>query len=80
MPRQYDKKMKNEVAHLICVERKSTIKTAEEYKVPLKTVEKWVTAFNKNNKVFEENADWFTAFFLNFEFCDFLFFILFFFK
>lgn len=57
MPRQYEKKMKNEVAHLICVERKSTIKTAEEYKVPLKTVEKWVTAFNKNNKVFEENAD-----------------------
>ena len=57
MPRQYEKKMKNEVAHHICVERKSTIKTAEEYKVPLKTVEKWVTAFNKNNKVFEENAD-----------------------
>lgn len=56
MPSVYDKKLKNEVAHLICVERKSTIKTAEEYKVPLKTVEKWVTAFNKNNKVFEEDA------------------------
>ena len=57
MPGIYDKKLKNEVAHLICVERKSTIKTAEQYNVPLKTVEKWVTAFNKNNNVFEEDAE-----------------------
>lgn len=56
MPNRYEKKLKNEVAHLICVERKSTMKTAEEHNVPLKTVEKWVTAFNKNNKVFEEEV------------------------
>lgn len=31
----------------------STIKTAEELNVPLKTLENWITAYNKNPHVFD---------------------------
>lgn len=36
------------------------MKTANEYGIPLKTVEKWITAFNKDNHCFDpkiENVD-----------------------
>lgn len=56
MARSYAKELKKTVAELICVERRSTIRTAEEFKIPLKTVEKWVTAYNKNNHCFDEDA------------------------
>ena len=36
------------VAEVICVQNEGTIKTAEEFGVPLKTVENWVTAYNKD--------------------------------
>ena len=36
------------VAELICVQNEGTIKTAEEFGVILKTVENWVTAYNKD--------------------------------
>lgn len=53
MPRKYETTFKQMIVRLICVERHSTIKTAEQFDIPLKTVENWITAYNKNNKVFD---------------------------
>lgn len=53
MPRKYDKNFKAMIVNLIIVEKHSTIKTAEQFDIPLKTVEKWITAYNKDNKVFD---------------------------
>lgn len=52
--RKYDIKFKKKLAELVCVEKNSTKKTAEKYDVPLKTLEKWITKYNKNPKCFEE--------------------------
>ena len=41
------------LVNLIVNEKHSTIKTAEQFDVPLKTLEKWITAFNKDNKCFD---------------------------
>ena len=53
MPRRYENNFKSMLANLIVNEKHSTIKTAEQFDVPLKTLEKWITAFNKNNKCFD---------------------------
>ncbi|MCI8347439.1 MAG: hypothetical protein HFJ12_05810 [Bacilli bacterium] len=39
----------------ICVNGKSTIKSANEYNVPLKTLEKWITSDNRDSKVFDSD-------------------------
>ena len=39
----------------ICVQKEGTIKTAEEFGVPLKTVENWVTAYNKDHHCFDDD-------------------------
>lgn len=56
MPRKYDNNFKSMIVNLICNEKHSTIKTAEQFDIPLKTLEKWITAYNKDNKVF--NSDY----------------------
>ena len=43
------------IVNLICNEKHSTIKTAEQFEIPLKTVEKWITAYNKDNRCFDSN-------------------------
>lgn len=53
---QYSNSIKKKLCEMICTENKSTIKTARAYNVPLKTLEKWITAYNKNNHCFDENA------------------------
>ena len=53
MARKYDNNFKSMIVNLICNEKHSTIKTAEQFDVPLKTLEKWITAFNKDNKCFD---------------------------
>ena len=53
MPKKYDNNFKSMIVNLICNENHSTIKTAEQFDVPLKTLEKWITAFNKDNKCFD---------------------------
>ena len=53
MPRKYDNNFKSMIVNLICNEKHSTIRTAEQFDIPLKTVEKWITAFNKDNKCFD---------------------------
>ena len=53
MPRRYENNFKSMLVNLIVNENHSTIKTAEQFDVPLKTLEKWITAFNKDNKCFD---------------------------
>lgn len=56
MPRKYDKNFKAMIVNLICNEKHSTIQTAKQFDIPLKTLEKWITAFNKDKNVF--NSDY----------------------
>ena len=49
MPRKYERSFKSMIINLIVNENHSTIKTAEQFNIPLKTLEKWITAYNNNN-------------------------------
>ena len=53
----YNIELKKKLCELICLNNASTIKTAEEYNVPLKTLEKWITVFNKDNHCFDSKVD-----------------------
>lgn len=53
MNRQYSKELKAVITYQICEQKRSTSKVAEENKIPLKTVEKWVTAYNKDKTVYD---------------------------
>ena len=55
MPRKYDNDFKSMLVNLIVNEKHSTIKTSEQFEVPLKTLEKWITAYNKDHNVFDSN-------------------------
>lgn len=55
MPKKYSNDFKSMIVNLIVIERHSTLKTAQQFDIPLKTVEKWITAFNKDNKVFDSD-------------------------
>ena len=57
MNTQYNIDLKRKLCIDICFNGKSTIKTAEEYNIPLKTLEKWITAFNKNNHCFDTKIE-----------------------
>ena len=50
---KYNRELKKELCEKICVNRDSTINTANEYGIPIKTLEKWITAYNKNNHCFD---------------------------
>ena len=56
MPRKYNNDFKSMVVNLIINEKHSTIKTAQQLDIPLKTLEKWITAYNKDHNVF--NSDY----------------------
>lgn len=53
---QYSNSVKKKLAEMVCVNKESTIKTANKFNVPLKTLEKWITAYNKNNHIFDEEV------------------------
>lgn len=53
MTKLYDNKLKKKLCTEICNHGKSTIKTAEANGIPLKTLEKWITAYNKNPLCFD---------------------------
>lgn len=55
MPRKYSNNFKSMIINLIINEKKSTIKTAHQFDIPLKTVEKWITAYNKDHRVFDSD-------------------------
>lgn len=57
MTMHYDTELKKKLCEEICFNHASTIKTAGEYNVPLKTLEKWITAFNKDNHCFDPKIE-----------------------
>ena len=55
LPRKYDNNFKSMIVNLIVNEKHSTLKTANQFDIPIKTLEKWITAYNKDNHCFDEN-------------------------
>lgn len=55
MASSYSRDFKKMTVELIKLQGHSTIKTAEEFNVPLKTLENWITAYNKDEHCFDEN-------------------------
>lgn len=54
---RYPKELKAMVIDLIIHQRQSTSKTAKEFNIPLKTVEKWITAYNKDHGIYVKTYD-----------------------
>ena len=52
MPRIYDNNFNFMMVDLFVNKKNSTSKTAEKYGVPLKTLEKWITSYNKDKTSF----------------------------
>lgn len=57
MNMHYDTQLKKKLCEDICLNKASTIKTAQEYNIPLKTLEKWITAFNKDCHCFDPKVE-----------------------
>lgn len=57
MNMHYSIELKKKLCEQICLNSASTIKTAEEYNIPLKTLEKWITAFNKDCHCFDPKVE-----------------------
>lgn len=53
MNMHYSSELKKKLCTDICINGESTIKTAKEYNIPLKTLEKWITSFNKDHHCFD---------------------------
>ena len=51
----YSTEFKKMATELVVIAKQSTIKTANDLNIPLKTFEKWITAYNKNNKIFDSD-------------------------
>lgn len=62
MSMNYTTELKKNLCEEICLNHASTIKTAEEFNAPLKTLEKWITAFNKDNHCFDTKIEIFNDF------------------
>lgn len=54
---RYPKELKAMVIDLIIHQHQSTSKTAKEFNIPLKTVEKWITAYNKDHGIYIKTYD-----------------------
>lgn len=50
---KYNRELKKELCEKICLNKVSTIKTSKEYNIPIKTLEKWIIAYNKDNHCFD---------------------------
>ena len=55
MSRKYNNNFKSMIVNLIVNEKHSTLGTAQQFDIPLKTVEKWITAYNKDSNIFNDN-------------------------
>ena len=53
MNRNYNRDFKKMFCELVIIQKHSTLQTSEEFGIPLKTVEKWITAFNKDIHCFD---------------------------
>lgn len=59
MTQYYPYQLKKEVCIKVCDEKHSTMKVAKEYEIPLKTMEKWITAYNKDSSVFDKEEGYY---------------------
>lgn len=57
--RKYSNQFRKGVCQLTCDCGHSPSKTAEKYEIPLKTLEKWITAYNKNPCCFDKSDDYY---------------------
>ena len=57
MNMHYSIELKKKLCEDICFNNASTTKTAEKYNIPLKTLEKWITAFNKDHHCFDSKVE-----------------------
>lgn len=57
MNMHYSIDLKKKLCERICIHGDSTIRTADEYNIPLKTLEKWITAFNKDKHCFDPKTE-----------------------
>ena len=57
MNMHYNIELKKKLCEDICIHHASTIKTAKDYNIPLKTLEKWITAYNKDNHCFDPKIE-----------------------
>ena len=53
----YSNDLKKKLCESICLNGFSTIKTVQEYSIPLKTLEKWITAYNKDKHCFDPKLE-----------------------
>lgn len=53
MATKYHNPLKKKLCEDVCLNGKSTLQTANDYGIPLKTLEKWITAFNKVHHCFD---------------------------
>ncbi len=51
----YTNSLKKTMCEEICINGASTIKTAQKFNVPLKTLEKWITSYHKNPSCFDSD-------------------------
>ena len=49
----HSRELKKKICENICINHFSTLKTANEYNIPIKTLEKWITSYNKNPHCFD---------------------------
>ncbi len=52
---RYSNETKKMVTELILIGHESTSLTAKKFDIPLKTLEKWITSYNKNPRVFDSD-------------------------
>ena len=57
MQMHYNIELKKKLCEDICLHGKSTSLSAKQYNVPLKTLEKWITAYNKDNHCFDPKVE-----------------------
>jgi len=55
--RRYDRSLKKRAVELVKKRNKSTKITAGDLNIPLKTFEKWITAYNKDNTCFDKKPN-----------------------
>ena len=62
MQMHYNSELKKKLCEDICLHGKSTSLTAKQFNIPLKTLEKWITAYHKNPHCFDPKIEFINDF------------------